>query len=146
MGYTNDLLTGLAQHLTTLDLGLTYNPDSVYTAAQTGIVIGPMPPSPEKVVALQPYTVRSGARSDVTQGVQIRIRGATRTPINAVNDLADDIYDALHGATDVDLGPIRVSLIIRASHALMGPDANARQETSSNYYLETAHPSAHVTD
>lgn len=146
MGYTNDLLTGLAQHLAGLGLGLTYNPSGVYTAGQVGIVVGPLPASPDRVVALTPYQVRAGALSDVTQGVQVRIRGAARAPVNPVNDLADDLYDALHGATDLTLGTIHVAQIIRASHALLGPDTNGRQETTSNYYLETAHPSAHVTD
>ncbi|MFF2621300.1 minor capsid protein [Oerskovia jenensis] len=145
MGFTSDLLTGLAEHLTHAGLGLTWRPTGVYAASETGILLQTVPPTPDRVVVLAPYPVTAGARSDVVQGVQVRCRAAPGSP-TPVFDLDDAIYRVLHGAEHLRLGPVLVAHAWRASATPLGPDQNRRHETSSNYYLTTAHPSAYVTD
>ncbi|MFD6094577.1 minor capsid protein [Oerskovia sp. NPDC060338] len=145
MGFTSDLLTGLAEHLANAGIGLTWRPTGVYTAGETGILLQTVPPTPDRVVVLTPYPVTAGARSDVVQGVQVRCRATPGSP-TPVLDLDDAIYNVLHGAENLHLGPVVVAHAWRASATPLGPDQNRRHETSSNYYLTTAHPSAHVTD
>lgn len=148
MAWTTDLLTGLAAYLA--DHGpeaWVWRPTGpAYTAAEVGLVVGRMPATPDRVLALNTYPVRAGAKSDVTVGVQVRARGPARSPVTAVNDLTDTAYDLLHGARGLVLGSARVALITRASWTWLGADASGREETTSNFYLETAQPSAHVTD
>lgn len=145
MGFTSDLMTGLAEHLAQAGLGLTWRPTGVYAATETGILLQTVPPTPDRVVVLAPYPVTAGARSDVVQGVQVRCRAAPGSP-TPVLDLDDGIYAVLHGAENLRLGSVAVAHTWRASATPLGPDQNRRHETSSNYYLTTAHPSAHVTD
>lgn len=145
MGFTSDLLTGLAEHLANAGLGLTWRPTGVYATSEIGILLQTIPTTPDRVVVLAPYPVTAGPRSDVVQGVQVRCRAAPGPP-NPVLDLDDAIYQVLHGAENLRLGPVLVAHAWRTSAAPLGPDQNRRHETSSNYYLTTAHPSAHVTD
>lgn len=148
MAWTTDLLTGLAAHLAE------HGPDDwawrptgpAYTAAEVGLVVGRMPATPDRVLALNTYPVRAGALSDVTVGIQIRARGPARTPVTVVNDLTDAVYDVLHGARGLVLGGVPVALLTRRSWTWLGTDAGQREETTSNFYAETAQPSAHVTD
>jgi hypothetical protein len=145
VAWTTDVLTGLAEHLAAAGHG-TWRSIGAYTAGETGIVIESVPATPDRVIVLTPYPVEESARlDDVLLGVQVRCRAAGRDP-RAVTDLDDEIRDTLHGARDLQLGPAPVALVWRASRARLGPDANGRYETTSNYYLRTARGSAHLTD
>jgi hypothetical protein len=145
VAWTTAVLTGLAEHLAAAGHG-TWRPTGVYAAGETGIAIGSVPATPDSVIVLTSYPVEESAPlDDVLLGVQIRCRAAGRDP-HDVTDMDDEIRDTLHGARDLQLGPAPVALIWRASHARLGPDANGRHETTSNYYLRTARGSAHLTD
>ena len=146
MGWTTDLLVGLAEHLVDVVPDLAWRPSGpAYTAAEVGVVLGAMPPDPDRVVVLTAYPVSGSGLSDVVQGVQVRCRGTRGSPTSPC-DLDDAVYAVLHGAENLRLGGVVVAHTRRASAAQLGPDANRRHETTSNYYLTTAHPSAHVTD
>ncbi|MBD5787109.1 hypothetical protein IF650_13055 [Cellulosimicrobium terreum] len=145
MGWTSDLLIGLAEHLADVVPDLAWRPSGTYTPGEVGVVLGAMPATPDRVVVLTAYPVTGSGLSDVVQGVQVRCRGTRGSPTDG-GDLDDAVYTALHGAQNLNLGGVAVAHTRRASAAQLGPDANRRFETTSNYYLTTAHPSAHVTD
>lgn len=146
MGWTTDLLVGLAEHLAGAVPDLAWRPSGpAYTPAEAGVVLGAMPADPDRIVVLTAYPVSGSGLSDVVQGVQVRCRGTRGSPTSPC-DLDDAVYAVLHGAENLRLGGVLVAYTRRASAAQLGPDANRRFETTSNYYLTTAHPSAHVTD
>lgn len=142
--WTSEVCAALGEHLAAAGVG-TWRPDGVYTAAETGIFVQAMPASPDRAVVVSPYPVAGTAHlSDVTLGLQVRCRGG-KDPRD-VQSLADEVYDALHGARGLVLGPARVALLWRQSHLSVGVDGNGRWATSSNFYAQTAHHSQHVTD
>ncbi|WP_127572784.1 minor capsid protein [Georgenia faecalis] len=137
------MTVALGEYLHALGVGV-WSPSGALPRDAVGITVKAMPAQPDSVIVLSPYPVTGSGASDVTLGMQIRCRaGGLPT---AVDDLADHIYDALHGARNLQLGPARVALVWRASHAQMGVDGDGRWDTTSNFYLQTAHPSAHVRD
>lgn len=139
MGYTTDLLTGLAELLASKGIGV-WSPDAAYTAAQTGIVLDVVPQSPAAVIVLSGYSVTDHpTQADTVTGVQIRTRTNSQDP-RPTDDLADDIFDELHGLHDVVIGGISVQQIRRTSWTPLGPDRGQRHERSDNYYLETWRP------
>ncbi|GII98389.1 hypothetical protein CLV28_0712 [Sediminihabitans luteus] len=146
MSWTSDLEAGLAEHLAAAGLGVWRPTGPAYTTAEVGIVTGRVPTAPDRVIVINAYNVTSGLLSHVTLGLQIKVRGPKSADPRPAQDLTDAIYDRLHGARDLTLAGIPVALLWRQSWAWLGPDANGRDETTSNYYAETAHPSAHVTD
>jgi len=151
VGWTTDLLTGLAEHLAAHGAG-TWRPDGTpYSPAETAIVLGAMPPAPDRVIALRTYTVDwSGfgeadddGRIDVTTGLQVRTRGG-RDPREAL-DLADAVRDAIDGLAAVRLGAVWVSQIVRRSGeeltAMTSIDRQAdRVERVDNYYVQASRP------
>lgn len=142
MGYTTDLLEGLAEHLAGAGIGV-WDTDAAYTAAQVGIVLDVVPQDPPGVIVLSGYSVTDDpSLSDTVTGVQIRTRAGSVDP-RPTDDIADQIFDQLHGAQDLDLNGIRVQLARRTSWTPLGPDQNRRHERSDNYYLTTHRPSPH---
>lgn len=143
MGYRTDLLTGLAQHLAAAGVG-TWNPNGVYTSAQTGIVLGAVPPSPDRVITLTGYGVTDNpTHADTVTGVQVRCRWAGADP-RPVDDLADQVFDLWHGAGPLTLlTGVRVLLLERRSSASLGQDGNARWSRADNFYAHTHRPSPH---
>src|SRR5690606_26061058 len=134
------------EHLADAVPDLAWRPDGpAYTAAAVGVVPGAMPAAPDRAVVLTAYPVSGSGLADVVPGVQMRCRGPRGSPTSP-GDLDDAVYAVLHGAEQLRLGGVLVAHTRRASAAHLGPDTNRRHETTSNYYLTTAHPSAHVTD
>lgn len=144
MGYTTDLLTGLAQHLAANGIG-TWSTAGTYSATQTGIVLRVVPQSPDAVIVLSDYSITDDpSLSDTVTGVQIRTRTAGADP-RSTDDLADRIFDLLHGVTGLVLGTVKTQAITRESYLPGGRDANERHERTDNYYVQTWRPSPHRT-
>lgn len=142
MGWTSDFLTGLAQYLADSQVGVWRPTGPPYGPAETGIVIAAMPPAPDRVVCLTDYPVEDHiSEADVTVGVQIRTRGTTDP--RDVADLADAIYDLLHGATGMVLGGVSVVQVYRQSYTRLGRDEADRFERSDNYYVDAMRPTAY---
>ena len=143
MGYRTDLLTGLARHLAAEGIG-TWNPDGVYTPAQTGVVLGAVPPAPDRIITLTGYGVTDDlVHADTITGIQVRCRWAGRDP-RPVDDLADLVFDLWHGAGPLTLPTgVRVLQLERRSSASLGTDDNGRWSRSDNYYATTHRPSPH---
>ncbi|WP_067470016.1 minor capsid protein [Actinomadura macra] len=141
MGWHTSLLTGLAAHLAANGVG-TWRPDgTAYAPAETAIVLGKMPPHPDRVIALNTYPVGQDGIGDVTVGLQVRAR-AGRDPRTAL-DLADAARDILDGAVRLNLGGVWVSQISHRNGeeltALPTADTQAdRVERVDNYYLQAS--------
>lgn len=148
MGWTVDLLEGLAEHLAAADVA-EWNPDGTYdpdTAAAV-ITMRALPAAPDRALALALYgdtDTDDAGLSDVTALVQVRTRGTTDPRV--VDDLSDAVFDLVHGATMLTLGPVHTTLIRRRSNALLGPDEHGRHERTDNYYVMAARPNAHRPD
>ncbi len=140
-GWTSRLLVGLAEYLAADGIA-EWSPTAAYTTTQTGIVIAAMPPAPNRVICLTDYPVTDRIdRPNVVQAVQIRCRAGADP--REVADLADAVYDRLHGATGLMLGGIRVIQVRRQSYTRLPRDLADRHERSDNYYLDAWRPSAH---
>lgn len=141
MATTTDLFVGLAEHLAAAGIG-TWRVTGLYAKDETGILIGAMPASPDRVIVLTPYPVTRELDGSTLQGIQVRTR-APGLP-TAVNDLDEAIYAELHGRESLTLGGVQVSLIEWRSGAPLGRDSNGRTEHSANYYAHLGMPTAHT--
>lgn len=144
MGFTTDLLEGLAEYLAANGIGL-WQPAAPYAPDDTAIVIGAQPAAPDRCVTLTAYPVTDMVGlADVTVGIQIRCR-AGRDPAE-VTDLDDEIFALLHGTDGHVWGGVDVVQIYRQSGAPMGRDGSDREERSSNYYADAMRPTASRPD
>lgn len=134
MGVTTDLLTGWAERLAAAGIG-TWRPDgSPYSAGETAIVIGDLPPTPDRVIGLRAYQVDHTGTTDQTWAVQVRTRGLPGNSLD-VDDLADDVFTAMHFAEPGRMGSVLVSLVWRQIGAApLGQDANRRSGRADTYY------------
>ena len=141
MGHTSSIVTGLAELLDSAGLGV-YRPDGVYVDSETGIFLHRLPESPDRAYAITPYPVEDTGLTDVTDGLQIRMRAGPDP--NEVIDMADAVRDLLHMRENTLVGGVRLSLIWRQSQAPMGQDPHGREELTSNYYARSNRPGPHV--
>jgi hypothetical protein len=141
VGHTSSILTGLAELLDSAGLGV-YRPDGVYADDEVGIFLHRLPEAPDKAYAITPYPVEDTGLTDVTDGIQIRMRAGPDP--REVLDMADAVRDLLHMRENTLAGGVRLALIWRQSQAPMGQDAHGREELTSNYYARSNRPSAHV--
>lgn len=142
MGRTADLTVGLAEFLASAGIG-TWSPSGVFSSGQTAITTKAVPPSPDRVVALTPYTVTDEVRGHRVQGMQVRTRGMPGQPLD-VDDLDDAVYAELHAREGLVLGGVKVHLAYRASAGTLGADGDHRTENTANYYLLIDAPTAHT--
>lgn len=142
MGRTADLTVGLAEHLESVGVGH-WSPTGVFTPDQTGITTKAVPPNPDRIVALTPYTVTDEVLGHRVQGMQVRTRGLPGQPLD-VDDLDDEVYGELHGREGLVLGGVKTHLIYRASHGALGLDGEHRTENTSNFYFLIDAPTAHT--
>lgn len=140
MGYRTDLLTGIASLIDSGGLA-TWRSAGVYAAGETGIVLGTVPSSPDRIVTLTSYGVDDDPTlSDSTTGVQVRTRWGGQDP-RPVDDLADAIFALLHNRGPLTLSTgVRVVQIHRQSSTPLGQDTNARWSRSDNYYVAAHYP------
>jgi hypothetical protein len=137
-GWTSRLLVGLAQHIAAAGIA-TWRPTGGYPASEIGIIIRGIPTSPDRIITLAPYPVASTpGLADITQGVQVRVRGTTDPRV--AEDLGDAIFERLDSSGGLTLGGIAVVDIYRQSYAALGVDGNGRWEMSHNYYIEAMRP------
>lgn len=140
-GFNTDLLTGYAQLLSAAGIG-TWNTTGAYTAAQTGIVLGTIPQAPDRIITLTAYGVSDApVPSDSIIGLQVRCRWGGQDP-RPVDDLADSIFDLLHGSQHrvLSTGVHVVKCERQSGPASLGQDANQRYSNVSNYYCHVWRP------
>ncbi|WAL94000.1 minor capsid protein [Streptomyces sp. Je 1-369] len=141
MGHTSSIVSGLAELLAAEGLGV-YRPAGVYAPDEIAIFLHRMPEAPDKAFAITPYPVEDTGLTDVTDGLQIRMRAGPDP--REVLDMADAVRDLLHMREGTVVGGVRLSLIWRQSQAPMGQDEHGREELTSNYYARSTRPSPHV--
>ncbi|MGW3572176.1 minor capsid protein [Streptomyces sp. NPDC000941] len=141
VSYTPDLLDGLAQLIADQGIAV-YRPDGVYTVSETGLTVAVMPDNPDRIVALTAYPVEDTHLTDAITGVQVRVR-ASRDPREA-DQLADALFDLLHGREHFVAGGIHIGLCWRQSQGPLGQDQLGRMELAANYYLRTTRAATHA--
>ncbi len=145
MGWTTDLLTGLAVHLDAQDVGV-WRPTGAYTADETGIIRRAIPEQPNRIITLATYGVddRRGMQEQ-TIGLQIRVRGLPRNPDDC-DDLADAVFEALDSIGHTTWAGVEIVDCYRQSHASLGADGQHRWSRSENYYVDAMRATTYNTD
>ncbi|MFM9602678.1 minor capsid protein [Streptomyces turgidiscabies] len=142
-GYTSSLLDGIAGLLAEAGVGV-FTPDAVVENPATGIFRGVIPDQPDRALGLTAYPVEDSDNTNAITGVQIRMR-AGRDP-DAIDDLADAVWDVLHNRRYYEVNGVRVGLSWRQSQAWIGQDALKRMELAGNYYFRTVRSGSHLID
>lgn len=139
-------LDALAEHTATLHPDLTYRPDAPYTDLEVGVVVGPIPSHPPRVVAVATY---GGAESDSKlrwdePNVQWRVRGTADERVS--RGIAQAIYDRMHGAGPFALPDgTRLQLAVgqQSGPISLGFDDQGRQEHTVNARIEIERVTEH---
>jgi hypothetical protein len=134
VGYTSDLVLGLAELLALEGIGVVRE-DTPYQPGETAIVQRSMPDAPDRAICLTPYPVDDDVTTDTVTGVQVRYRAGTDP--NDTLDLGDAILALLHNRRGYWLRSVRVAESWRVSEVLLGTDAHGRDERTSNFYFQT---------
>ena len=143
MSYTASLLDGIASLLNEADVGV-FRPDGVIEDDETGIFRAVMPDQPDRAIALTAYPVQDDDTTDAITGVQIRMR-AGRDP-DALDNIQDAVFDALHNRRSYRLNGVYIALSYRQSQAWIGQDTHGRMELTANYYFRTTRAGTHLID
>lgn len=143
MGFTRDVLEGIAAMLAAQDIG-TWNASGAYAEGDKGIVVGTIPQTPDRVICLIPYPLTDDPTlSDSVLGLQVRARSASSDP-RPVLDTLDAVFDLLQGHYPVDLaGTARLLIAERTTGTPLGEDTNGRFEAADSYQLTLHRPSTH---
>jgi len=132
VGFEVTLLTAIGQYLETRGIGKwSTTPGTLDTA----ITVDALAASPDRGIALTLYPVEDTGGTGSTVGLQVRFRGAAGNR-SAVKNIADNVFDALHGLEHITWGGIPIIRVWRQSGAYLGTDANNRSESTANYYIE----------
>lgn len=150
-GPVTNLLTGLATYIASGGIGATWKANGAYTTLETAIVLGSVPQSPDRIIAMTAYGVGGDdpTLSDTVTGLQVLTR-CSGTDKRLVDDLQDSIFNLLHGVSHLVVGTsgktVHVVQCLRASGpAALGQDENHRWVVSSNYLVTVHRPSPHRT-
>ncbi|MGW4639552.1 minor capsid protein [Sphaerisporangium sp. NPDC004334] len=144
-GWTRGLLTGLAQLLAGAGVG-EWNEAGAYDAGALVLTIGGLPASADRAITLAVYGLGQRGddvdQADSSVSVQVRMRGGTDP--REVDDVADAVFDVLHGLADRVLATgVLVLLCRRLVVAPMGRDASGRWERADSYDVIAHRPSPH---
>lgn len=146
-GFQTLFLEGLAAYIAAGNIEMTWNASGQYTSTQTGIFLGNVPPqTPLRVVTLTTYGVYDHpAHSDDIVGLQVRCRAEGKN-MRKSDDMADAIFNLLHGKTALELSTgIVITQIVRKSAGSLGQDVNGLWSNVQNFYATTWRPSTHRT-
>ncbi|NRQ35983.1 hypothetical protein HII36_29735 [Nonomuraea sp. NN258] len=104
-----------------------------------------LPPEPDVAIAAALY---GGDESDSRNPwseprIQVRVRG-TSTDAGVAEQLAQDVYDAVHGLGARELTPggtwLQLAVGVQAGPVYIGPDANDRHEYTVNFRVDLDRP------
>ena len=141
MGFNKALIEQTAAVLVAAGVGKTIG----FTTNDVAVVSDVLPQSPDKAIAISTYPVQDDATTDSIIGVQLRIRGKANDRASG-KDISDACFDTLHGIENVVWADIPIVRIWHQSGANLGPDANNRLETTSNYYIQLTRPGPNRED
>jgi len=140
-GFQTNLAVGVAELLAGASVA-TWRPTGAYLAGEVGIFLKKIPQEPDGAVSLTLYPVSDDpSLPDSVLGLQVLTRAAGADP-RPVDDLADAIFDVLHGRHDFDLPTgVRVVQALHQGGGTLGQDDLNRWGRSDNYYLTVCRPS-----
>ncbi|KJK40221.1 hypothetical protein UK15_07665 [Streptomyces variegatus] len=138
-----DLLQGVADLLAAAEVGV-YDPSGPLPVGATGIVLGRMPDSPDRAIALNPYPVADDDSTNSVTGIQARMRAGTN--VLDLVQLAEDVFTVLHNRDTWQARGVRVEISWRNSQAWIGQDTRGRMELVANYYFRTVRSGPHLND
>lgn len=142
MGYTSDLLNGLAGELATAGIGIFHlDPTMTYNPAEVGIGIGDFPTGCDQAISLQDFTTSGDHPTQALSliAVQFGFRGLPNDR-DSMTDLRDATFQAIHGLTDRNYGVCHLIQILRRTGTGMGWDGNRRPEWVDDYYADVNPP------
>jgi len=147
MGFTTNLLTGIAELLHAENVGrwIPQGSGQSFALTDTAIAIDSLGASPDKGIALTLYDVEHAATTDSVMGLQCRVRGNPKDR-TAAKDILDRIFDTLHDLEHTTIGGVPVVRIWWQSGANLGPDTLNRPEHTANYYLQITRTGTHRED
>ncbi len=136
-------LEGFAVLLAAAEVGK-WQPETQYGDADTGIVLGGFPQTPDRVLTLSAYGVDdSPSLSDSVLGLQVRTRWEGEDA-RGMSPLASAVYNELHGRTGFTLSTgVRVVQCLRRSYGSLGIDDSRRWRETQNFYVTVHRPSKH---
>lgn len=147
-GFQTNLLTGLAVYLAAAaSIGATYRASGKYEPTETGIVLGNIPQSPDRIIALTIYdSGHHPSLSTSSYRLQVRTRWGGQDK-RYVDNLDDAIFDLLEASQHLVLTTgVHVTQIQHYSGPLpLGQDTNNRWGLSHNYELTVHRPSTNRT-
>jgi hypothetical protein len=145
-GFTSRLVAGMAEHIEAAGIG-TWDPTGTsYADDATAIVIRAIPDQPDRLITLTAYPIGRNlpGMADHLTGVQVRLRAGPDP--RECDDLADELFDLLDGASGLTWGGIPVKDVGRRSYTSLGQDGSRRWERSENYEVDAMRPTANNTD
>jgi len=141
--WTQAFLHGAAERLAAAGAGA-WKPDGSYAASDVGVYMQVLPTKPDRGIAIAHYDVDPSLHGHGVQGLTVRCRG-TKDP-TVVGDIADSVFDALHGLRAVMFRSVFVAVVWRQSHSPLGADGTGRWQTTSNFYALTTRQSPHASE
>lgn len=144
MGFQINLLTGVGELLDTAGVGR-WLTSGTYVATDVAITIDQLPTGHAQAVTMGFYPVEDSAGTDSIVGIQFWIRGSPKNRQSAKN-IADGLFNALHGLESTNIAGIPIIRIWRQSGASLGMDGNDRQELTENYYFQLTRTGTHRSD
>jgi hypothetical protein len=140
MGYTNDLLDGLAQTVAAAGIATYRSDGTAYLTTETALSFKNMPDQPDKAIVLTGYGTQDSPNQALGQErVQFWFRGPA-ADARVVDDLADSVFLLLQGATHLQFGTCHVIQILRISTIPGGQDESRRWERTDNYAIDVNPP------
>lgn len=145
MTWTRTLLSGLAIHLEASGAGV-WHPNGIYAPSEVAITLGGLPSAPDTAIALAVYGVGTDGDDPTEPDSQVQVQARIRAGQDPrlVDDLADAVFDALHGLSDVVLdGGVLLLHSLRTIVAPLGVDGSGRWERADSYAIRVHRPTTH---
>lgn len=134
-----DLVRGVAQLLHDEGKG-TYRPAGGYQPAETAIVFGELPSTPDRVIAISVYGADDEGQVPLSRlRLQFLCRGVPNNTLDA-GEVAGGVFTVMQGLEHLQCGTAHINLSQRVSRITLGADENQRQLRSDNYALDVDMP------
>jgi hypothetical protein len=139
MGYTEDLLDGLASATAVAGIGL-YQ-DTAYATSDIGIGIGDIPTDCVSGIGITDYLATNDSPNQALGlvGIQFLFRGLPDDRVSVTN-LADAVFQLWQGVTHRQFGTCHVIQMLRRTSLPLGVDELRRWRRADNYYLDINPP------
>lgn len=133
---TRDLFEGLASTIAGSGIGTYRSDGSAYLPGETAIVFHDTPASPDRVIMCMVVPLTDEAVIPTGKWlVQFLFRGLPGQPLDT-EDLGDAVFDLMQGATDMVLGSVSVSQILRNGSVTNGQDPLRRWTRIDRYFVD----------